>query len=251
MITSSHVDVLKMFLELPVESASPILDIFKSLPGVIARGHGLEQFVYVRGLRPNKALLVAHADTVWDTAYGGPLRGEHPVIMAEGVIRSADPSVGLGADDRAGCALLWLLRDMGHSLLITHGEEHGAKGSRWLMGAVGNEDLAQEINSTHQFMIQLDRRNGRDFKCYSVGTEQFRSYLQEVTGYSEPDRQYSTDIVVLCRDVTGVNLSVGYHSEHTPQEYLCLAEWTHTLEICQTWLAQPALPRFDRPPPTY
>ena len=35
-----------------------------------------------------------------------------------------------------------------------------------------NKDIADEINHDHQFVIQFDRRNGRDFKCYDVGTDE-------------------------------------------------------------------------------
>jgi hypothetical protein len=37
----------------------------------------------------------------------------------------------LGADDRAGLAILWLLRDLGHSLMVTDLEEHGRMGSTY------------------------------------------------------------------------------------------------------------------------
>ncbi|MFH0957653.1 MAG: hypothetical protein V1897_03030 [Pseudomonadota bacterium] len=47
-----------------------------------------------------------------------------------------------------------------------------------------NKDIADEINRDHQFVIQLGRRNGRDFKCYDVGTDQFKGYVAERTGYS-------------------------------------------------------------------
>ena len=39
--------------------------------------------------------------------------------------RSGVYDEGIGADDRAGCAILWLLKDSGHSLLVTNGEEIG------------------------------------------------------------------------------------------------------------------------------
>ena len=107
---------------------------------------------------------------------------------------------------------------MGHSLLITDGEEHGAIGSDWLMKGPENMDIANLINQDHQFIIQFDRRNGKDFKCYSVGTDEFRAYIAEKTGYLEPDRSAGTDIVKLCRDITAVDLSVGYRNEHSEEE---------------------------------
>lgn len=237
------IDVLMMFLGISLEHAYDVFEKFASDPNAIRRGDGLEQFLYIEGTRDDKVLLVAHADTYWDASYCGHRFNEVKAISKRnGIVRNANG--GLGADDRAGCAMIWLLRNLGHSILITHGEEGGRIGSNWLMEE--NPDIAERINSRHQFAIQLDRRNGRDFKCYSVGTGDFRSYVGRMTGYSEPDRASYTDIVTLCRNICGVNLSVGYRNEHTENEYLIVDEWLNTLDICRKWLSAPALPRFGR-----
>ena len=141
--------------------------------------------------------------------------------------------------------MLWLLKDLGHSLLVTNGEEHGQTGSTWLMD--DNKDIAEEINQDHQFVIEFDSRNGRDFKCYDVGTDEFRSYVAEKTGYRDPDRRSTTDIRTLCRDIAGVNLSIGYHNEHHENEYLSIVEWEHTVGVVQKWLSERKLPKFILP----
>ncbi len=110
-----------------------------------------------------------------------------------------------------------------------------------------NKDIADEINRDHQFVIQFDRRNGTDFKCYDVGTDEFRSYVAKKTGYTEPDRRFTTDIVTLCHEIAGVNLSVGYHNEHHENEYLNIVEWEHTLNVVKEWLSEPNLERFALP----
>ena len=237
--------VLMTFLNMPLESADAVFDKFSEIPGaILRRGDGLERFLFVEGTRDSRVLLVAHADTVWDIYYYGEddgYRAEREIVRENGIVRNLRG--GLGADDRAGCAIVWLLRDLGHSLLITDGEEHGQIGSCWLMEE--NADIANKINADHQFAVQFDRKNGQDFKCYDVGTDKFRCYVQEATGYSEPDRRSCTDIVTLCRDIPGVNLSVGYRNEHRPTEHLLLAEWANTLALCREWLARPELPKFD------
>ncbi|WP_027883502.1 hypothetical protein [Meiothermus rufus] len=236
-----ELDVLMDFLEIPLGSADGVFDRFTRLPGALLLGTGLERFLFIAGERASKVLLVAHADTYWDEQYGRP-HGFEPKELEckDGVIRNKKG--GLGADDRAGCAMIWLLKDMGHSILITSGEEEGSKGSHWLRQE--HPDLFQRINAEHQFVIQLDRCGAKDFKCYTVGTEAFRSYVQEKTGYTEPDRKRSTDIVTLCQDICGVNLSIGYYHEHTPEEYLVVNDWLNTLERCRRWLAEPELPKF-------
>lgn len=109
-----------------------------------------------------------------------------------------------------------------------------------------NEDISDEINRDHQFMVQLDRCGGTDFKCYKVGTAKFKAYIKAVTNYFDAGAKRSTDISELCRDITGVNLSIGYQNEHGNQEYLNLAEWEHTLNLCCRWLAERELPRFKK-----
>ena len=93
-------------------------------------------------------------------------------------------------------------------------------------------------------MIQIDRCNAADFKCYNVGTDGFRSYVREKTHFTEPDRNRSTDIVHLCRDICGVNLSCGYYREHTDEEYLVKEVWRNTLEILRSWLSEKDIPGF-------
>ena len=163
------------FLQYPLETTKPVIERFASLPGAIARGSGEQSFVYMPGKRKDRVLLVAHADTVWDcdpnhTSSFAPSR----FVERDGVIHSQNPSgMGLGADDRAGCAILWNFREYGHSLLVVSGEENGRIGSTFLMES--NPDIADEINRTHGFMIELDRRNAQDYKCYDVGSTHFRA----------------------------------------------------------------------------
>ena len=185
---TNHIEVLKSFLGIPLESADGVFDRFLQIPGAICRGDGLERFLYVRGSRSNKAILVAHADTIWDREYGYDTGPTHEIGIDNGEIRAANDKFGLGADDRAGCAMLWLLKDLGHSLLVTNGEENGQKGSSWLMDH--NKDIADEINHDHQFVIQFDRGNGRDFKCYDVGTDEHGN--QEYLNIAEWEQTLNT-----------------------------------------------------------
>jgi hypothetical protein len=227
---------LKRWLEIDVPR---VFERFLSIatPDSITRGEGDTRFLYVPGARPDRVLLLAHADTKFDAEPGYPA----PVRYTDGRYRSANPELGIGADDRAGCALVWELRGLGHSLLITSGEEKGCIASHWI--ADHNPDLLATLNA-HNFMVQFDRRNAGDYKCYEVGSDAFRAYVEQQTGYREPDRLRGTDIKVLCKNVCGVNLSCGYYDEHTPAESMVFAEWEQTLKLSRAWLSQPALPRF-------
>jgi len=239
--------ILRKFLEIPVSQSNQVFTLFSDLNAddTIQRGSGLERFIYIRGNRKNKVLLVAHADTVWDVNYLHKTQKQNELILKDNTIYSFSNEHGIGADDRAGCAIIYLLQKLGHSILITNGEEHGRIGSKWLMNSIENRDIACEINNDHNFVIQFDRRNSSDYKCYDVGTVEFSEYVEKSTGYSEPDRFSFTDIVTLCKSIPGVNLSVGYYHEHTKNEILNIADWRKTLNICKNWLSNMELPKFN------
>lgn len=237
------------FLEVPLDDSTSVLERFSGLPGAISSGTGQDRSVYVPGSREDRAVLVAHADTYWPD---GPARSSITDLVTDGhTVRSTDPSKGIGADDRAGCAILWLLRDSGHSLLVLDGEEGGRIGANWLMR--NRPEIARELNGSHRFMLEFDRRNSRDLKRYYVGTDRFLAYVEKsMPGFrramhapGSEDRSSFTDICTLCSDVCGINVSVGYRNEHTPAECLVLGDWLNTLETARRWLCDSGeLPRY-------
>ena len=109
-------EVLELFLNMPNYDAKYVFSVFSNLPNaVISKGDNpFERFVYIPGKREDRVLLVAHADTVWDEKYVEGLDGKP--VFEDGIYRSDNPDCGIGADDRAGCAMLWALKDSGHSL---------------------------------------------------------------------------------------------------------------------------------------
>jgi len=239
-----EINVLKKFLSFPTGSTYDVFAELKTIDGHVFReenSYAKKRFLYMEGKRENKALLVAHADT----SYGAPSK-KHEIIEENGILKAVDengkPQL-LGADDRAGVAMLWLLKDSGHSLLVTDGEERSLQGSKWLMEK--NLDIADRINLVHQFMIQLDRRNGKDFKCYNVGTDAFRNFIAEKTGYKDAGTSSYSDISTLCKSICGVNFSVGYYKEHTNFETLNLQEWLNTLRVVKELLTCERLPKFQ------
>jgi len=238
---TTDIETLKEFLELPLWTSDFVFENFRfELKSIFRENldNPKQRFLFIEGFRKKKVVLLAHADTYFDEYYDFP-KQFHKIFEEDGFFFGDDKN-GIGADDRAGCAMLYLLKDSGHSLLITDGEEQGKLGSKWLMDH--NPDIAEKINR-HQFMIQFDLRNATEFKCYTVGTETFREFIKAKTGYTEPDRDYSTDIVKLCRDITGVNLSIGYYDEHSCYERISISEWENTLRMLKNLLSED-LPRF-------
>lgn len=238
-IMENKTEVLMEFLNFKNNSTKQVFDKFKTIPNHVFRYKTeLEQFIFIEGTRDDKVVLIAHADTIWE----GTTNLKKELKVKKGIIRNKKS--GLGADDRAGCAILWLLRNSGHSLLIVSGEEFGFQGSYFLKEE--NPDIYEIINK-HQFMIQFDRRNATDFKCYNVGSDDFREYIIKKTGYIEPNRFSETDICCLCDKICGVNLSVGYYNEHEEGEYLIISEWLNTLGIVEKWLSEEKVNKFLKP----
>lgn len=213
-----------------------VMEKFKQLPNATYNGLWNQAFCYIPGTRKDRVLLVAHADTVWDDH-----KEKRSVGYSGGFYYSNKKHMGIGADDRAGCAIVWNLRNMGHSVLVVTGEESGCLGSSWLM----SNTYWAWIMAQHQFAIQFDRRGDKDLVFYDVGSEEFVDYAEEETGY-EFDWGSFTDIGKLCKDICGVNMSVGYYDEHTRAECLVFDEWFNTLQTVRKWISQKDLPKFER-----
>ncbi len=218
---------------------SDVLDIFGKLDQAQIIGSKDEQCVFIPGKREDKVLLVAHADTVW----GNRNVKVNPAYDSEkSVFFSADDN-GIGADDRAGCAIIWRLRDSGHSILIPNKEEIGCIGSRALMR---NKEMSDKINA-HQFAIQFDRRNALDLVTYDVGSDEFIKWCEDnFSGFKRAGGS-STDIRHLCKTMCGVNISCGYDNEHTQREVLYIKQWQRTLDTTRKVLEQTNLPKFVQP----
>ena len=222
--------VLEKFLSMNVKSSDEVFDEFAKLDNAQVYGDKpLKRFIYIPGTRKDRVLLVAHADTVWDKNYMPELLPTPQRLgYAFGKYYNENSSslTGIGADDRAGCAILYLLKNSGHSLLILDGEEHGQIGANYLKN--NYPALFKEINE-HCYAIQFDRRNANDFKCYNIlVTQDFKNHISKNLKMEEAGKKAKTDIVVLCEKMCGANLSVGYYGEHTEYERLDFKQWLST-----------------------
>lgn len=229
--------VLLDFLKQPLDTADGIFEIFATIPtAIIYKGNKPgERFLFIRGNRPDAATLVAHADTVFEVS------GKHEIIEDGDVFRSGSSIYGIGADDRAGCAMLWLFKDLGHHILVcdyeesTHRDATGnCVGSKYLMRE--HADIAQIINNS-SFIFEFDRRlaYGRrkeHYTCYNLPVSQeFRDFIEQNTGFTDDDNTGYTDIMELCTDVCGANICVGYSNAHSSNEKISISAFQNTYEI--------------------
>lgn len=236
--------ILDQFIDMPISSSDEVFAQFAQLPdAVYEKGEKpLQRFVYVPGSRKDRILLVAHADTVWHKEYGNPQ--EAVVIYDNGVYSSGNPNCGIGADDRAGCAMLWALRDCGHSLLIVDGEEKGKHGAKYLRDAYPK--LFRQLNK-HGFIIEMDwAGTGGSLYNQVDNSDAFKAYILKETGFVDSQKKGGCDLQILCRRVCGVNLSTGWYGCHTSKELLSVADWENTYHMLKTFLEKPK-PKFAIP----
>lgn len=241
----SSKEILDYFLNISISDGGEIFTAFSALPGAITDSgeKPLERYVFVPGKKANAVVLVAHTDTVWDANYGNP--AQTTAVYQDGIYYSTNPQCGIGADDRAGCAMLWALRDSGHSLLLVDGEEHGKFGAKYLRKS--NPKLFRQLNR-HQFMIELDWRGTNGCLYNQVeNTQTFKNYISSNLGFQDDHKAGGCDLQILCRRVCGVNIGTGYHNYHRPAETLDLAEWENTYQKLSAFLQQEH-PRFPIPP---
>ena len=239
---------------MPLNSSKEIFDKFLTINGAKLVGNKSQECLYIPGTRKDRVLLVAHVDTVWNNVSNHSViydKKSNKVFSPAGYINNCvqnarqidyskfdhkDPNCltyGLGADDRAGVAMLWLLRNSGHSILLTNGEEIGAVGARFL---ADDKQISDEINS-HNLVIELDKMGYKEFKTYQVGSPELKNYIIDKLNYKFIDSFSYTDICFLCKKACGVNMGVGYYNEHKPLEFLDVTQWQNTLnemrEFCK------------------
>lgn len=206
-----------------------VFDAFSSI-GFDVAGSGDFTTAFKKGTRSDRVLIVAHADTVWEDR-------KISVLKSKGCLYSGFMHTGIGADDRAGCAIAYKMASLGHSVLIVSGEEKGCLGS----GDITEDKAWLKTLEGHAFAVQFDRRDSNDLVYYQVGTPEFKKYVGgHMKKYNEEPGSF-TDIGTLCPSigVCGVNISVGYYNEHSPDEILDLNEWYGTLVAATEWLKKP------------
>jgi len=225
-------------------STRATLNKFGALPGaIVRRSRKGDGYVFVPGALPHshRALLVAHADTV----ASGP-----GVPVWSGDVVTSGSRGPLGADDRAGCSVLWTLRKSGHSLLVTDGEESGGRGVRNACSRIGKH------LSAHQCAFQIDRRGDKEIAVYTGATSSdWEGWIESsFPGWSIVAGSY-TDIATIgdVLGICGANLAAGYVHEHTSHETLYMGALERTRKALARVLKEgaPLLPNFPTERPRY
>jgi hypothetical protein len=270
--------IIKKFACLPdavyCKSKNDSKNVFES----ILNHREQERFVFIKGTRSDAATLVAHADTFWQ--YNG-----HHYMRYEGRdcivsdMWSLYGGFGIGADGRAGCAILWLLRNSGHNILVTDGganthyswygngnniKDKTPTGTKYMMEK--HRDIAEIIYKS-SFMLQFNLVDKKYYDCCDIPvSDDFIKYIEDAAGYKQPEspipaKQVSAgnnptewyykhsfvDVVTLCKhkcSCCAANLSAGYYNPYTSNEVIYLSEWFNTYSIVKEMLDK-KLQRFQ------
>lgn len=192
--------------------------------------------IYItKGIADTYPVIVAHTDQV------GDYKGKISIFRSHGIIIGIGENgkqVNLGADDKNG---IWIALELLRTepilkIALFPGEE---------IGCVGSKACNMDFFKDARFVIQCDRRNGRDF-IYTAGSVglcdvNFPSpELKAKYGYTNTTG-LMTDVQTLKKRGLAVaccNLSCGYYNPHTSSEYTDIGELINCLqfvrEIVQT-----------------
>lgn len=183
-----------------------------------------QDFLYIPGSSP--VCLVAHIDTL-------PRKKVH-LVEKRGIITNKNGL--LGADDRAGIfAALEIHRlaplDCKPHILFTDYEETGGRGAK----QAAQMPAPKNIN----LLIELDRKGCAEYVTYTKQPLKICKYIESF-GFQQAYGSYS-DIADIGPTwlIAAVNLSVGYYSQHTDQEFLVVDELEMTINRVSSMLLDP------------
>lgn len=213
-----RIETLKSLCKLKEET---LLDM---LSKILTTEYGKENVIktkdYIIAKGNNPIGLVAHLDTVFENP---PKEREIFYDSKKQVMWS---EAGLGADDRLGVFLILEIIKKGYrpTIIFTTKEENGGIGASILVSKY------EKPIADMKYLIQLDRRGKDDCVFYNCINEEFIEYVESF-GFKEEAGLFS-DISVICPQwhIAGVNLSIGYHNEHSYIETAHLKEAYATLE---------------------
>ena len=195
-----------------------------------------DNYIYFENKLSN-TLLQAHVDTV--------KRKEPVKVSSRNSVLFSDEV--LGADDRAGVwALTYLMKRCEDqkleipNLLFTNYEETGGSGMIEFVKATDKEMFGHIHMS-----IAMDRKGCGHYVTYNDNPRETKVYMS-LFGWAEG---YGTnsDISIFTEEylIPAVNVSIGYHNEHTNNEILNLDELFLAINRVNKMLKKPIGERFE------
>jgi len=178
----------------------------------------------------SSVLLQAHFDTVATVNVD--------LIENNGIYRNKHGV--LGADDRAGIYAILKLLPYNPSILITDGEESGGWGMRCF-----TEDIDKSELKNVNICLALDRQGVGEYVVYNDIPEKVHNYVKSFGFHREHGTFSDCSIFTDNYGIPSVNLSVGYHKQHTANEYLVMDELELTINRVKKMLLNPITKRHN------
>ena len=234
------IEILLEMLNIPLDSADGVFEKFSTLPNAkyIKGKNKQERFLYIPGKRSDRVLLVAHADTFWDEAYGND-KVNQSIVNDWPILKGENNSIGIGADNRAGCAMLYALKNSGHSILIMDSEENNKVSHNFLKK--NYPQYLKEFNN-HSYMLEIDLPNfGYCSSARIANKQEFVEFIKQglFLKTNPVMEKLGTDVTVLCKNICGINISCGYYDQHKGNETLNGEQWCTTLYYLNNFLKKP------------
>ena len=229
-LTKKEVNVLKKICSLTQPGLKVFMSQFLRKKYALDTVIETDDFICAKGDIP--IALVAHMDTVFKKT-------------PENIYYDADQNVmwssqGLGADDRAGVFAIVSIINKGYRphIILTTDEEIGG------VGACALTEFEKPFEDV-RYLIQLDRRGSDDCVFYDCANPDFTKYIEQF-GFSENWGSFS-DISIICPEwgIAGVNLSIGYHNEHSEIETLHIGNMLNTINKVENMLTEKDIPFFE------
>ena len=203
-------------------------DLYDFLPVELRKTHKkvkvTRDYIYAKGTYP--VMLVAHMDTVHKESVKKIVRKNKGTLITS--------PQGIGGDDRCGIyMILEIVKEFNCSVLFTDAEEVGCIGAQAFAKAVESGKVKP---APVNYIVEFDRRNGKDAVYYELDNEDFEEWVAESSGkYFKTAWGTYTDICEIApvMKVAAVNLSCGYYKEHTKDEYVNLREMEASIEAAK------------------
>lgn len=236
-------DVLEHFLNLGTQSSvhENIMQEFHTLnnSSISVLSDDNEGFVYIPGKRNDRVLLVSSLEFELNQTK------QEELIFENGNYKTSKQKSYLDIAT-ASSAILYLLKDSGHSLLIMNNDLYFPHFSVVNVINYQHKDFFEEFNA-HQYILEFSYEYPKSIGFTPSTTQNFKNFIEDNTRFFEEKRLFHSSINELCERICGANVSAGYHKNKRKGLFLNLAEWEHTLNVFRNFLKepQPQFPLFD------
>lgn len=204
---------------------------------------GATSYLYIPGYT---TCLQSHVDTMIPAKQGIFLERNGNVVTNKFGV--------LGADDRAGVFTAirthHAIKSEGGKtpgLLFTNGEEQGGWGMLDFLEYIEDDAKLKEEVLRYRMFVALDRQGANEFVQYTWSHQAVKDHAK-LFGWTEKMGSFS-DCLYLSEELLTphVNVSVGYHGQHTVNERLHLDELEMSIARCILMVKHPIARKYKIP----